>query len=531
MPRLSNGWWRGFRVASCSLGGFVAVASLLANCTPPPGASSPSGTNPPGAASAGAGQVVEEPSALKTPPPASVAPLPAFPPVRQHQLANGLRLNHVQQGQLPLSRVVLSFASGRAQEGDKIGVARLTARLMKIGGAGSSSGHQMLERFESFGTRLQVTTAPDTTTFAMSVMNPDLAAALQALAAVVSSPRMPLADFLRLKQAESERAASRARGDLGWGNRVVLFRELFDVPTGVHPYAHFDAKGSDVEGLALSDCTLWRQQHFTPGNAELIIVSSIEAPVVFEQAEQAFRSWPAAATPTASSFNRPAGPARLQIFLIDHDESPLSEVTVGVLGAPRSSAAWPALALTTYLLGAGPASRLYRSLREEQQWALKTSAVLTPLVAAPSVVELDATTRREATVEVVRAMLQQIENLAGQAPSKEEVEHAARALTGAFLNDPNPLEALADKLAQARRLGLEPDYYNDYHQALLDLDAVNLHRIVRPYFDVNQSVVVVSGDADDLGKPLTKLAPVVIVDADKGFSIKQRLPFSPLDTP
>lgn len=509
----------------------VLATGLLAGCALP-GAANPGGVGAASRAAADAqGRVVEEPETLKTPPPESGAPLPAFPPVQRRELANGLVLSHVQQGQLPLSRVVLSFGSGRAQEGDKIGVARLTARLMKVGGAGSSNGHQMLERFESFGTTLHVTTSPDTTTFALNVMNADLAATFSALEAIVSSPRMPLAEFLRLKQAESERAAARARGDLDWGNQVVLFRELFEVPAGVHPYAHFDAKSSDIDRLELSDCNAWRAQHLTPGNAELIVVSSLDAPAVFQQAEQAFSSWPAGAAPVRPSFNRPAGPARLQIFLVDHDESPLSEVTAGVLGAPRSSAAWPALALTTYLLGAGPASRLYRTLREEHQWAVKTSATLTPLVAAPAVVELDATTRRETTGDVVKAMLEQIESLGKEAPRSEEVEHAARALTSAFLNDPKPLEALADRLAVARRLGLEPDYYDSYHQAVLELDAGSLHRIVHPYFELNQTAVVVSGDADGLDTTLAKLAPVVVLDPDNGFSIKRKLPFSPLGSP
>ena len=65
-------------------------------------------------------------------------------------------------------------------------------------------------------------------------------------------------------------------------------------------------------------------------------------------------------------------------------------------------------------------------------------------------------------------------------------------------------------------------------QAVLALDANTVHRVVRPYFDPERGVVVVSGDAKALAKPLSQVAPVVVLDPDKAFSITRTLPYSPL---
>lgn len=503
-------------------------ALLLWGCgvlqsAPPPAAGDSAGTAP-----GEHGAVVQEPEALKTPPPPGLAALATFPPVERRELGNGFGVSYLRQQNLPLARVTVTFRSGHAQEGDHVGVARVTARLMKLGGAGAFSGKQMIDRLESFGSSLEITTGSDHTSFALNVLNADLAQALVTLGQLLSEARMPIAEFSRVKQEEIEEAAGRARGDFGWGNQLVLFRQLFEAPTGVHPYAHFAAKASEVERLQLADCTAWRREHLGPSNAELVVVGSLEPALVFDAAEKAFQKWQGTAAPTPPSFDRPAGPARLEIFVIDRAESPLSHVTAGMLGAPRKSAAWPALSLTSYILGSGPASRLFLDLHEKHHWALEISSDLLPMRDAPSVLQVQATALGADTVHVVRSITRELGRLGSEAPSAAELEHAARSLTRAFLNHPNPMKSLSDMLAQQARFGVEPTDYDSFHRALLELDPATVKRTVQPYFDLDKGVVVVSADAKSVAKPLAQLAPVVVLDPERDFSIKERLPFSPL---
>jgi len=376
-----------------------------------------------------------------------------------------------------------------------------------------------------------VTTGSDHTNLTLSVLNADLAPALAALGQMLAEARLPLTEFSRVKQDEIEQAQGRARGDFVWGNRLVLFRQLFAGATGVHAYGHFDAKASDLERLQLADSTAWRREHLTPSNADLVVVGSLEPGVVFDAAEKAFEKWPGSPPPAVASFDRPAGPERLEILVVDRTDSPLSQVMAGVLGAPRKSAAWPALSLSSYILGSGPASRLYLDLHEQHQWALEVSSALLPLRDAPSVVQVEATALSADTVPVVKAITRELARLAHEPPSSAEVEHAARSLTRGFLNDPNPMQSLSEMLAEQRRLGLGAEDYDSFHRAVLELDPANVQRIVQPYFDLAQAVIVVSADAKSVATPLAQLAPVVVLDPERDFSIKQRLPFSPIAAP
>ena len=93
------------------------------------------------------------------------------------------------------------------------------------------------------------------------------------------------------------------------------------------------------------------------------------------------------------------------------------------------------------------------------------------------------------------------------------------------------MQSLSEMLAEQRRLGLGPEDYDSFHRAVLELDPASVQRIVQPYFDLDQAVIVVSGDAKSVGSALAQLAPVVVLDPEREFSIKQRLPFSPIAAP
>jgi zinc protease len=477
------------------------------------GGSAPSALSPEQAEAKAIGEhgVVEEPEDLREPPAPGLMQQPSFPQVHRDTLSNGLRVSYLRRDGFPLTHLMLSFGSGRAREGDQAGVARLTARLMKLGGAGQYPGLQLIEQFQALGARLQVNTSSDQTTFSLTVLDEHLARALSLLGMLVQAPRMAAADLTVLKQQEREQAIARARGDLVWGNHMVLYRELFETPTGVHPYAHFDATAEDIDRLTPPDCTTWRNDHLVPNNAELVVVGSSETKAMFGSARTAFESWKPGPARAPRSMNRPPGPKRLQVFLIDHQDSAISEILAGVLGAPRSSAAWPALTIATHLLGVGAGSRLFLELAD-----------------APAVVELRATSKPDHTALVVQSLVSQIERLGQTPPTQSEVTHAARALTSGFLNHPNPLDSLARMLAAQGRFELGEDYYTTFHQALFALDADTVHRVVQPYFDGELSVIVVSADASKLAAPLSALAPVVVLDPDKSFSIKRTLPYSPL---
>src|SRR5262249_14736917 len=176
----------------------------------------------------------------------------------------------------------LLVLSGQATDGAAVGTAELAGEMLKAGGAGKWDSRALLERAESMGSTLDVTTGLDSTEIALSVLKPDLEPALEVLAAVAFKPRFLPAEFTKLRQREIERVSSLARTSGRWAASMVLYSELYDLPTSVHAYAHYDATPKQLAKLSLEDCRRWHAKHVVPKNAWLVAAGDVD-PEVFEK--------------------------------------------------------------------------------------------------------------------------------------------------------------------------------------------------------------------------------------------------------
>jgi hypothetical protein len=72
-----------------------------------------------------------------------------FPKIEQQDLASGLTLDVVSLRTLPLVQIRLLVKSGTAADGDLTGLASMTAKMLKDGGAGRWSSKELLAKIET----------------------------------------------------------------------------------------------------------------------------------------------------------------------------------------------------------------------------------------------------------------------------------------------------------------------------------------------------------------------------------------------
>src|SRR5262249_50951824 len=144
---------------------------------------------------------------------------------------------------------------------------------------------------ESLGSSLEVTTDRDSTRITMAVTKDHFAEALDILAAVAVKPRFDAAEFGKLKRREIDRVSSAARTNATWVSSMVLYRQLFQLPTGVHPYSHYDATPKQLEAVRLQDCVAWHKKQVTPKNTFLVVAGDVDEATASDQVERAFGKW------------------------------------------------------------------------------------------------------------------------------------------------------------------------------------------------------------------------------------------------
>jgi predicted Zn-dependent peptidase len=459
---------------------------------------------------------------LAEPPPAGITPSVPFPPIQHAHLDNGLDLAIVVRRGFPVIDVRLVVRSGQATDAERPGIAAFTGDLLKDGGAGRFSSRELVERAETLGSSLAISTDRDSTRIGLSVTSGDLDPALEIVAALAMKPRFPADEFEKLKNREIDRVKGRSRTSPSWLASMVLYRELYELPTSIHPYARYDVLPDEVNQIRLEDCRRWAKTHVVPENATLVVSGDVEPSAVVQAAQRWFGAWKGT-RPAPPSFSSPFSNESLRLFVVDRPSSAQSLVLVGVRGPERRSPDYPALMAANQVLGGGVAGRLFLDVREKRSLAYSTGSSVEEPAHGGMPLVLSAGTRTAKTTETVEALLENLERIGGSTPTLDEVERATRFLSDSFLFKMETAAALSELTARLVVLGLADESYDEYRRAVRDLVPESVASVASRYYKKNGAIVVVAGDAAAIAKPLARIAKVLVVDPEK-FTIRETIP-------
>jgi predicted Zn-dependent peptidase len=442
--------------------------------------------------------------------------------VTHAHLDNGLDLAIVARRGYPVIDVRLVVRSGQATDTERPGVAALAGDLLKDGGAGRFSSREIVERAETLGGSLSVATDRDSTRIGITVTSGDLDPALEIVSALATKPRFSPEEFEKLKAREIDRVKGRSRTSPAWLASMVLYRELYELPTSIHPYARYDALPDDIAAIRLEDAKKWARTHVVPENATLVVAGDVDAAAVTRAAQRWFGGW-RGSRPAPPSFSNPFGSEGLRLFVVDRPSSAQSLVLVGVRGPERKSADYPALMAANQVLGGGVAGRLFLDVREKRSLAYSTGSSVEEPAHGGMPLVLSAGTRTEKTAEAVEALLDNLERIGSSAPTQDEVERATRFLSDSFLFKMETAAALSELTARLVVLGLADEAYDEYRRTVRDLAPETIAFVASRFYKKSGAIVVVAGDAAIIAKPLARIAPVKVVDPEK-FTIRETIP-------
>ncbi len=143
---------------------------------------------------------------IKTPPLRDVV----VPPVTRATLDNGMQLFVVEDHELPLFRMQLVMKVGDADApAEKLGLASVTAEVLRSGGSETLPGDRMDETLESMGGSIETSTDALTTTVGVNVLIEDTDRALEVLRDLLLHPAFPQDKIeLAIKQFQSAISAN-----------------------------------------------------------------------------------------------------------------------------------------------------------------------------------------------------------------------------------------------------------------------------------------------------------------------------------
>jgi zinc protease len=445
----------------------------------------------------------------RVPPPGPLRPS-HFPAIEQSVLDNGVRVLLARTPELPVVTVSTLLEAGGVHEPEgRGGLASLTAALLESG-AGGRSGPAIAEEMETLGVQLSVGASWDLAHLDLTGVRSHIPAAVEILGDLARAPTFPEAEVERLRAEQlaailQRRAEPRGLANEMAGRFIFSDRAPFSRPLG--------GTTSSVGALTRADVRDFHARRFNAAGATLLFAGDLRLEEAVEMAGSRFGEWAPTPLEPVEAVVEPRFHER-RIVIVDRPGSVQSEIRLGHVAVARATPDYFQLLVLNTILGGAFSSRLNMNLREKHGFTYGvSSAFLMRRVPGPFVISTAVQT--EVTAAALREIVTEVEQIREAPVRPAELDDARNYIAGTFPLGLQTTAGVASRLAEIAVYDLSLDYFDDYRERILAVDAEQVLRAARERLLPERAATIIVGDAAAIRAPLEELAlgPVEVVDA------------------
>ena len=439
---------------------------------------------------------------------ASAAPL-HLPPVVKARLANGLRVYVVATGRIPLVDFRLVVRAGSVDDPPgKDGLASLTADLIDQG-AGARDAQHVAEDIAFVGSSLEAEADVERTVVTCEVLKKDFETGLGMFRDVVVSPQFADAEIERQRGEALAEIASRTN-DPAVVADVALGPFLLGQSRLAHPTLGYEAS---VKTLTRDDIVGFHARWYRPDNCLLAVVGDVDPKTVIASLERAFASWRRAGPAPSGGVRYDPVPQihGRRVEIVDKPEVTQAQVRIACIGVPRNHPdRFPILVANT-ILGGGFTSRLVSEVRVRQGLTYDIDSGF-DMDRDAGTYDITSSTRVESTRQLIDAALTQVQKLAEEGPTDQELASAIQLLTGQYPMELQAPDELAERVLDVEFYRLGADDLEAFPDRVRAVTMTDVRRALKSYFCTSDLRIVVVGDPKVVRPQLESLGPIELAE-------------------
>ncbi len=396
----------------------------------------------------------------------------------------GIKALLVENYTVPLIAVSMSFAGGSTQESnDKVGVTNLLSSLLDEG-AGDIKSEEFQLKLDDLGVELGFDASYDSFTGRLKTLRSTKDEAFEMLRLALTEPRFDEEPIERMRAAQLsilQRSIKKPNVIAAKAWRKSVF--------GDHPYAR--TVGGTIETInkiTREDIVAMHKKLLAKDNLVIGVVGAINAKELGEMLDKVFGGLPEKAD------IKPIPEAKLNIGEARTVELDLPQSIIRLVfdGIKREDKDFYAAYLMNYILGGGSfSSRLYTEIREKRGLAYGVYTYLGTQDRA-GFVGGGTATRADRADETIKIMLAEIDRMAKDGPSAEELEKAKKYIIGSYaISNLDTSGKIASVLVAIQRENLGIDYIDKRADYLNAVTIEDTKRLARKLFSSKPTIVIV----------------------------------------
>jgi zinc protease len=455
-----------------------------------------------------------------------IPPLPAFKPQqpKRIELSNGMVIFLQEDHELPLIDGTARIRGGSVNEpANKAGLVDIYGEVWRTGGTKTQTGDQLDDFLEVRAAKVETSSSSDSTSINFSCLKGDLDDVFKAFVEVLQNPEFR-AEKIDIAQKEEDDGISRRNDQVG----DIAQRESVKLAYGPdNPYARVPEYAT-VAAITRQDLIDWHKKYVHPNNIILGISGDFDSVAMEARLRKAFDAWPKG--PAVAKNDIKYNPAKPGYYLIPKDDVNQSTIHMVALGTTRDNPDYYAIGVFNEAFGGGFSSRLFNDIRTKRGLAYSVGGGIGTNFGHPGILQVSIGTKSGSTIEAIQAAGDDIENLAKQPITDDEIQRAKDAILNAFIFRLDSPDKILGERMTYEYYGYPPDWLDKYQAEIKTVSAADVNRVAAKYMHKDQLAVLVVGNTKEFDKPLSSLGSVKEIDitippppaekGDKGDSTK-----------
>lgn len=430
-----------------------------------------------------------------------------IPQAERVEMPNGMIVFLLEDHDLPLINVSARIRTGSRYEPiEKVGLASITAGVMRTGGAGDRTGAEVDLFLEDRAANMGGGIGASVGTAGMGALTESFGEVLPILADMLRRPRFEV-DKIEEAKVQQKSAISRRNDSPG----SITSREFVKLVYGAaSPYARH-TENATIDAITQQDLIDFHERYYHPNHIMLGVTGDFGREEVLAAIEREFGDWQAAEVDLPEEFE--ISPAEAgKVYFVEKTDVTQTNFRVGHLGTTVDNPDYFAVQVMNKIFGQGFASRLFNKIRSEKGLAYSIFGSIGASYDYPGVFQVGGQTKLESTAEALEAVLAEIEYMKEGEVTEEELNYAKNSFLNSFIfNFDSPGEIVGRQMLY-EYYGYPADFLQQIRTGITAVTTADVHEAAQRHLHPDQLVVLAVGDPEKLDRPLDEFGEIVTLD-------------------
>ena len=428
------------------------------------------------------------------------------PQVTRETLPNGLQVFLVEDHELPLFRLSLIMKAGAyCDPAAQVGLAEITASVLRSGGSQTLPGDRMDEVLEGMGGSIEAGADALGTTISANMLIEDTDKALAMVRDLLLQPAYP-DDKLDLELKQWRSSIARRNDDPG----DIASREMAKVLYGAdHPFAR-TTEYAHLETIRRDALMDFHRKYYQPQDAFLTVWGDFETAAMLERVRTVLGEWPRG---NATYPEMPPVPETVpSVNLAAKTSVNQSTIRMAHRGTTQKDPDFYALSVMNEILGGGFGSRLFNEVRSTKGLSYGVGSSLGAGLAYPGMFAVSCGTKSETTIEAVNACIAEVRRLKTEPISAAELERAKASILNSHVFNFTSKGQIVNRQMTYVRWGYPPDFLDQYQRGIEGVTLEQVTAAANKYLQPDRFAILVVGNPEKFDAPLSTLGTVNEID-------------------